>query len=186
VVASHDAVGKEVRMTTIITFAVFGAVTGALTAAILLLLDFKENSLYIVPGLVFGIAFALALWQRWRLPPARAVAYVIAVGLANAAAVFVTLYIADEVAKIVVGKEAGDAVTGVIAGALGAGLATGATALLIRIRRWPWPVAVGAILGGLLPVFIDGPDGGIFLFYIVWQCGFAAATVATLPPLERA
>jgi hypothetical protein len=173
-------------MTTIITFAVFGAVTGALTAAILMVIDFKENSLYVVPGLVFGIAFALALWQRWRLAPARAVAYVIAVSLANAAAVFVALYITDKVAKIIAGQDAGYAVTGVIAGAIGAGLATGATALLMPIRRWPWPIAVGAILGGMLPVFVDGPDSGIFLFYIVWQCGFAAATVATLPSLAKA
>ena len=26
----------------------------------------------------------------------------------------------------------------------------------------------------------------VFVFYIIWQAGFAAATVATLPPLEKA
>jgi hypothetical protein len=172
-------------MQTIITFAVFGAVTGALSAAILLAFDFKGNSLYVVPGLVFGIAFAMALWQRWRLPPARAIAYLAAVSLANAAAVFTGIFILDEVATIV-DKGASTAITGVIAGAIGAGLATGAAALLMSITRWPWPIAVGAILGGTLPIFVDGPDGGVFVFYIIWQAGFAAATVATLPPLEKA
>jgi hypothetical protein len=172
-------------MQTIITFAVFGAVTGALSAAILLAFDFKGNSLYVVPGLVFGIAFAMALWQRWRLPPARAIAYLVAVSLANAAAVFTGIFILDEVATIV-GKGASTAITGVIAGAIGAGLATGAAGLLMSITRWPWPIAVGAILGGTLPIFVDGPDGGVFVFYIIWQAGFAAATVATLPSLEKA
>jgi hypothetical protein len=125
-------------MQTIITFAVFGAVTGALSAAILLAFDFKGNSLYVVPGLVFGIAFAMALWQRWRLPPARAIAYLAAVSLANAAAVFTGIFILDEVATIV-GKGASTAITGVIAGAIGAGLATGAAGLLMSITRWPWP-----------------------------------------------
>lgn len=172
-------------MTTIITFAVFGAVSGALSAAILLAIDLKGYSVYIVPGLVFGIAFALALWQRWRLPPPRAIAYAIAVSSANAAAVFAAIFILDDVADIV-GKAASTAVTGVIAGAIGAGLATAATALLIVTTRWPWPIVIGAVLGALLPVFIDGPDGGVFLFYIVWQSGFAGATGATLPPLAKA
>jgi hypothetical protein len=170
---------------TIFAFALLGAVTGALTAALLMALDFKENSLYVVPGVVFGIAVAIALWRRWRQPPARAVAYVIAVSLANAAAVFTAISILDEVAKIV-GKGASTAVTGIIAGAVGASLATGATALLIATTRWPWPIVVGAVLGAMLPVFVDGPDAGLFAFYIVWQSGFAAATAAMLPRIERA
>jgi hypothetical protein len=169
---------------TIFAFALLGTSTGAITAAILMMIDFEENSLYVVPGLVFGIAVAFALWRRWRLPAARAVAYVAAVSLANAAAVFLALRITDEVAKVVGGKDAGYAVTGIIAGAVGAGLATAATAWLAPITRWPSPIAVGAILGALLPIFIDGPDSGIFVFYIVWQGGFAATTAATLPPLQ--
>jgi hypothetical protein len=165
-------------------FALLGAVTGAVTAALLRALD-TETSLYVVPGLVFGVAIAIALWQRRRLPPVRAAAYVVAVSLANAAAVSIALSTSDDVASIV-GKEAGTAVTGVIAGAVGAGLATGATALLASIARWLWPIAVGAILGAILPVFVDGGDSGIFVFYILWQAGFAAATAATLPWIEKA
>ena len=169
---------------TVVAFALLGAVTGALTAAILLMLDFKGNSIYIVPGLVFGIAVAIVWWRRWRLAPARAAAYVVAVGLANAAAVFVALFVTDDIGKMV-GKEPGLAITGALAGAVGAGLATGMARRLIAMVHWLWPIAMGAILGAMLQVFVDGEEIGVFVFYMVWQAGFAAATAATLPPLEK-
>jgi hypothetical protein len=167
----------------VIVFGLLGAVTGAITAAILLAVDFKGYSLYIVPGAVFGIAFGVALWHRRWLRPERAVAYLVAAGLANAAAVFIAIYLWDDIARLV-GKETGPIITGVIAGAVGAGLLTGMTAVLVSIARWPLPIATGALLGALLPIFVDGPDAGIFAFYIVWQGGFAAAVAATLPPRE--
>jgi hypothetical protein len=169
----------------IIAFALLGAITGALTAAIVLAVDFEEKSLYVVPGVVFSVAFAIVLWQRWRLSPARALAYVVAVSLANAAAVFVALAIANGmVTNFAGGDVAGNAVTGIVAGAVGAGLATGGTALLIATTRRVWPIAVGAFLGALLPVAYLGEYSGLVVFYMVWQAGFAAATAATLPPLK--
>jgi hypothetical protein len=167
----------------IITFGLLGAVTGAITAAILMAVDFKGYSLYIVPGAVFGMAFGVALWQRRGLRPERAVAYLVAASLANAAAVFTARYAWDDIAAIV-GKDVGPIVTGVIAGAVGAGLLTGMTAMLLSIARWPLPIATGALLGALLPVFVNGPEAGVFVFYIVWQAGFAAAVAATLPSTE--
>lgn len=167
----------------IIAFALLGAVTGAISAALLLAFDFKAYSPYVVPGVVFGIAFGVVFWQRRWLRLERSAAYLVAAGLANAAAVFVALHILDEVGEIV-GKGAATLVTGVIAGAVGAGLLTGITSLLLSIARWPLPIAAGALLGALLPVFVDGQDAGLFGFYILWQGGFAAAVAATLPPTE--
>jgi hypothetical protein len=161
----------------IIAFALLGAVTGAISAAILIALDFsfERPSLYVVPGLVFGVAIGVALWHRRWLGPERSVAYLVAASLANAAAVFAARYTWDLGGVLVI--------TGIIAGAVGAGLLTGMIAVLLSIARWPLPIAAGALLGALLPLTEQGPIA-FFIFYIVWQGGFAAAVAATLPALE--
>src|SRR5258708_31328877 len=58
--------GKRVQLT---RFAGLGALTGAIAAGALIAIDFNWASLYVLPSLVFGLAFGTLLHrQRLSLP----------------------------------------------------------------------------------------------------------------------
>jgi hypothetical protein len=77
------------------------------------------------------------------------------------------------------------ALAGVIAGAVGGGLLGSITACLISVRERLWPLAVGAALGLLVPVAVEWDAFGIFVFYILWQGGYAAALAPVVSPAKR-
>jgi len=173
--------GKRLQLA---RFAGLGALTGAI-AGVLIAIDFNWASLYVLPGLVFGLAFGALLHRQRLLRSGRAALYVAAATLANAAAVVTAMQSLDTVEAIVGSGRLGLALSGVIAGAVGGGLLAGATVLLLRIARWPLLVVAGALLGALLPILVEGGDViGTVAFYILWQGGYAAALAASLPRVE--
>src|SRR5216683_5796257 len=159
--------GKRLKLA---RFAGLGALTGAI-AGVLIAIDFNWASLYVLPGLVFGLAFGALLHRQRLLRSGRAALYVAAATLANAAAVVTAMQSLDTVEAIVGSGRLGLALSGVIAGAVGGGLLAGATVLLLRIARWPLLVVGGDVIGTVA-------------FYILWQGGYAAALAASLPRVE--
>src|SRR5712671_2806568 len=150
--AEQSGGGKRLKLA---RFAGLGALTGAI-AGVLIAIDFSPTSLYVVPGLVFGLAFGALLHRQRLLRSGRAALYVAAATLANAAAVVTAMQSLDTVEAIVGSGRLGLALSGVIAGAVGGGLLAGATVLLLRIARWPLLVVAGALLGALLPILVEG------------------------------
>jgi len=174
--------GKRVQLT---RFAGLGALTGAIAAGVLIAIDFNWASLYVLPGLVFGLAFGTLLHRQRLLRPGRAALYAAAATLANAAAVVAAMQSLDTVETIVgSGGTPALALSGGIAGAVGGGLLAAAAAPPLRIGQWPRLAAAGALLGALLPILIEGQEISIFAFYMIWQAGYAAALAATLPRRE--
>lgn len=125
------------------------------------------------PGLVFGLfaGFALrryGLADGWRYPALAAASM-----LSYFAAVQLTFQFLFTMDYDII-------LTGMVAGLLGAGLLTGATALLIptfrRLRPCATMVAAGAGLGALL-VLVFAPLGffGWLALFVPWQAGYAAA-----------
>lgn len=125
------------------------------------------------PGLVFGLIAGFALRRRgladgWRYP-----GYIAAATLSYFAAVQVTLgYLVDAVDNLFV--------AGMIAGLLGAGLLTVASAALIPVFRRARPclimIAAGTVLGALLVTPIAGGEFFSWLaLFLPWQAGYAAA-----------
>lgn len=137
-----------------------------------------------MPGLVSGATFGIVLWHRRLLSAARALIYLAAATFANAAAVFAALFVVDPLTSMI-GEGAAIVVSGIIAGALGGGLLAGVTTLLLPIAGWWLLMAAGSLLGAALPILVDGEDVGAFVFYALWQGGYAAALAASLPRLER-
>jgi len=165
-------------------FAGLGALTGATIAGVLIAIDFAWASLYVLPGLVFGLAFGALLHRLRLLRPGRAALYVAAATLANAVAVVTAIQSLDMVEAIVGSGRLGLALSGVIAGAVGGGLLAAAVVPPLRIVQCLLLAAVGAVLGALLPILIGEQELGTFAFYMIWQGGYAAALAATLPRIE--
>ena len=44
--------------------------------------------------------------------------------------------------------------------------------------------SIGALLGALLPMLLEGREIGAFAFYMIWHAGYAAASAAMLPRVE--
>ena len=143
--------------------------------------DGIELSFYLFPGLIFGIAFAgIEAWCG-RLSPPHAVAFVVASGVGNAVAT--TLCVGLTVPLSAVLGIEGDipaALTGAFSGAIGGGLLSVVAKLVCRARV-RWSIVAAAGLGLLVPLVPEWPLGGSFLFYIVWQAGYAAALGAGMP-----
>jgi hypothetical protein len=171
-------------------FAFLGALTGAIAVVPFAAgLELGGLSIWVIPGLVFGLAFSVALLRRGLLHRLGASAYAVAATFSYAAAMFTTPRLFDllpasngsaEIIKIEL------AVSGIAGGAVGGGLLAGATVLLLPIRRWPLLVVAGATLGVFLPIVQYGHDVVVFAFYIIWQSGYAATLAAILPRIERA
>ena len=185
-------------------YLVFGAVSGALSAAAVFLplgeapapklfgycfgidapqprCDGIELAFYLMPGLIFGVAFAgLAAWRgRLRLPGAIVIVTAASIGNALATAICVGLFVPFG-AVMGLGPDISIGLIGALSGAVGGGLLGGAAKLVCgaRVRR---PIAAAAGLGLLIPVVPNWPVAGCFVFYIVWQAGYAASLAASLP-----
>jgi len=166
-------------------FLALGVVTGGVVGAVL---SDDRNittlTLYVLPGLVFGLVFGpLLTWCE--ATSARGAAYfAIAATGANAAAVFTAIRLFDTVKETLhLDEPWALAVVGVVAGAIGGGLLALVVMLIADARRAPWLTAAGALLGALLPIFFEWEAGGAFVFYALWQAGYAAAMAMVLPPM---
>jgi len=142
---------------------------------------------YIFPGVIFGLAFAPLLWRHRRVRPAGALAFGVLAAIANFVAVFVCVASLDPLSNILAVDMADVpiAIAGGIGGAIGAGLLSGGAALLGAMTR-PWrSIGTGCGLGFLVPLVMQWEIVGVFVFYVIWQAGYAAALARSLPSLER-
>jgi hypothetical protein len=173
--------GKRARL---MRFAGLGAMTGAVAAAVGIGAGFHWLTLYVVPGLVFGLAFATLLDRQRLMRRGRAALYVAAAVLGNAAAVYTAMQVLETVDTVVRGGIVGLAVSGGIAGAVGGGLLAAAAVPPLRLAHWPLLATAGASLGALLPLLVEGQEAGTVAFYVIWQAGYAAALAVLLPRTE--
>jgi hypothetical protein len=140
-----------------------------------------EASIYLFPGLIFGILFGGLLSRQRRIGAGQTVVFVLSSAIANAIAVFVCLAFADPLSDRIAIPDLGIAVSGAIAGAVGGGLLVAATRLLIPGATIGLPIAVASALGIVVTAVMELDRAGVFLFYIVWQAGYAASLAASLP-----
>ncbi len=181
--ADHPArPGRGLRV--VAYFAVLGAGSGSIATTLILVapsawhidvapwLTLSPGSL--VPGLVFGVVIGLALYLRG-LASVRAVAsYILASTLSYLAA----FTLAAEVLLEAIGDNI--IAIGLIAGLFGSACLTAFSALRFSFARRAGScllmLASGCLLGGLLPLAIDG-DGfaTTLLFFALWQAGYAAS-----------
>jgi hypothetical protein len=136
---------------------------------------------YLFPGLIFGAAFAGMLKRHRKATGGQVAAFVLASGAANATAVFVCLALVDPLQDTLITSDLGIAICGAIAGAIGGGLLAVATRRLFPGASLARPVAAGAMLGLAVLAMTSLEAPGVFLFYIVWQAGYAAALASSLP-----
>jgi hypothetical protein len=170
----------------VLVFALLGTVTGALAAAAINIAELEDGALYLVPGLIFGVAFGVALWHRGFLRPVGAGAYALAAALAHGAAMGAATQLSEPVHHLLGGgDDPALVVSGVVAGAIGGGLLAAVTRFLAPIPRWPWLIAAGALLGALMLIALDYDPWGVFPFYMIWQAGYAAALALILPRIEK-
>ena len=127
----------------------------------------------IAAGLVFGIKFGAVLRHLGLATPRAAVLYALASTLSYFLAVNLALHLVDRLEAIWQ--------VGLIAGLVGAACLTALAAWLLPFARRIGPcalmLAAGCGLGAVLEFPLRG-DGGFvnwFVFYGVWQAGYAAA-----------
>jgi hypothetical protein len=188
-----------------IGFALVGAITGAATAAacIRLLLGRVEApalggycfgvlpvirgecfgvdaALYLFPGLLFGSVFGPLLCRS----PRKAALYAAAAVIANAAAVFLCVFLLHPIDDVLAhGNWTLEvAIAGAPAGATGGGLLGAALRRLDRSARPLAMAAVGTVLGPLAALIVAFQKPGAVAFYILWQAGYAAVTAAASQP----
>lgn len=180
--------------------ALIGALTGALSASTVYLLDVDFPGIvifggciglvtsgscdglklgtYLGPGLVFGLVFGFVLRRSGRLGWAGAGGFALASLIANGLAVMIAVNTYQFLHPLLGRAEfAAEALAGLVAGAIGGGVLGRVTAALIPGLRWYRLLAAGAGLGLLLPLALDetlGPPG-LYAFYVLWQGGYAAA-----------
>jgi hypothetical protein len=128
---------------------------------------------YLGPGLVFGLAYALALQRGW----ARA-GFLVASVLCNTLAVMIAVNLVEFLDHYL--PNAGwlsQASSGLIAGAVGGGLLARVAAISLPGLRWGRLLGIGAGLGLLLPIGLADDLGavGLYIFYALWQGGYGAA-----------
>ncbi len=170
-------------------FALLGAISGAITTGLLMVLpqrwkieigDFLVfSSLSIVAGLVFGIVFGALLRVRGLAETRAALLYAAASTAAYFVAVNLAFHLVDAVEEVWQ--------LGLIAGLVGAGCLTALAAWLLPFARRIGPCALMLTAGCLLGALLESPvrsDGGFWdwlLFYGAWQAGYAAAFATALP-----
>ena len=107
--------------------------------------------------------------------------YLVASTLAHAAVVFLAIVVQKPIESMFGHNDNADfAILGITAGGLDSALLGAATAVLIRCTRWPFLIVAGACLGALLPSISLEALCGMFLFYVIWQAGYAATFAAIL------
>ncbi len=127
---------------------------------------------YIFPGLIFGLSFAVFLSGSGVLRARSAAIFAAAatgsyaLAVMSALAVYDGLRSSEERVGIL-------AVAGVTAGAIGGGILARIAAPLFQFPGWPRLMAVGAGLGLLLSLWASSI--GSFLFFPLWQAGYAGA-----------
>jgi hypothetical protein len=137
--------------------------------------DGIELSFYLLPGLIFGVAFAGIETWRGRLGPPGTIAFVVASVIGNALATTLCVGLTFPLSALLgIDGDLPAALAGAISGAIGGGLLSVAAKLIRRARVWRSVVAAAG-LGLLVPLVPEWPVGGSFVFYIVWQAGYAAA-----------
>ena len=166
--------------------ALIGAASGTITGLCLTALGgHLPAPLYLVPGIVFGLIFAVILYRRNLLGPVKALAFIVATIASNAVAVRLAVASTDVFAvssNLMLGT------AGIVGGFVGGALLAVATGVILNMpRHRVWGAAMGlaitgAVLGGMfLPLFdFNGPGflselPGI-LFYALWHSGYAAAS----------
>ena len=142
-----------------------------------------DASVYLFPGLIFGVGFAAAQTWRGRFGAGRAIAFLLASTIANAIAVFfcLGLFMLFSDLTDITFLDAPLALAGAIAGAIGGGLLSVATARLVPGVTVCRSIIVATLLGLLVPLVTELQVAGIFLFYIVWQAGYSLALASGLP-----
>jgi hypothetical protein len=142
-----------------------------------------DGAFYLFPGLVFGIVFAGVERWRGRFDGGIGSGFVIAALIGNALAVFVCVALSDPFSSAIdiATFDLPIALAGGIAGAVGGAVLAGATALFVPGTDPRPAIAVGAGLGLFVPLVTEWQVAGVFVFYIAWQAGVAAALGATLP-----
>jgi len=128
---------------------------------------------YLGPGLIFGLAYGLALLRgraRIGFLAAAVLGNVLAVMIAVNAVEFLDHYLPDA-------DWLSQALGGLIAGAVGGGLLARAAAMWRPGLRWGRLLGLGAGLGMFLPIALDDDLGaaGLYIFYALWQGGYGAA-----------
>lgn len=143
-----------------------------------------ELATYIAPGLIFGIVFGALLRRSGKLDPAGAVWFALASLVGNFLAVMVAVNVFESTKPLFGDVELpAELVGGLVAGAVGGGLLGRVTAALVPGVHWLRLLAVGAVLGLFLPLALTETQvlgqAGLYLFYIIWQGGYAAALVSS-------
>lgn len=169
---------------TIAVYALLGGIAGALSAVALVAWTHDQlpfaQLIVVAPGLIFGVVIGLALHRGRFLAPAGVAVFLAAAALFHAAAFYAAMFLLGPMERLF-GHEspASYAAAGVIAGAIGGGLLARTSAFLMPVMRWPLLAAAGAALGALLPIG-NLPTIGPWVFYILWQAGYAASLAAAL------
>jgi hypothetical protein len=142
-----------------------------------------DGAFYLFPGLIFGIVFAGVERWRGRFDPGVGTGFVIASLIANALAVFVCVALSDPLSSAIdiATFDLPLALAGGIAGAAGGAVLAGATAIFVPGTDPRPAIAVAAGIGLFVPITTEWEAAGLFVFYIAWQAGFAAALGASLP-----
>lgn len=138
---------------------------------------------YAFPGLIFGTAFGAAQMLSGRLDAGRAIAFLLASGIANAVAVFLCVWLFQFFGELIDISfiDAPLALAGAVAGGAGGALLTGATTRLTPGTGFARPLLTASALGLLVPLVTEIEVAGTYFFYIVWQAGYAAALFASPP-----
>jgi hypothetical protein len=159
--------------------------------------DGVDATLYLFPGSIFGVLFAALQVRRGWNDPGRVIAFVVVSGVANAVAVLLCVWLtgllADlldssslnlptAIAGVVSFLNLPTAIAGAIAGAAGGALLGGVAATLFPGLQPRRSIIVAAALGLLVPLVLVWEIVGVFIFYPIWQGGYAVALAMSRPP----
>jgi hypothetical protein len=143
-----------------------------------------DATLYLFPGAIFGILIGAMQLRLRRAAFSRACAFAGASWVANALAVFLCVWLTDTLGDLlnIDFLNLPMAIAGAIAGTAGGvslGFSAKALSLDINLRR---SIVAAAALGLLVPLVLMWEVAGIFIFFVVWQAGYAAALAANPAP----
>ncbi|HUI34865.1 MAG TPA: hypothetical protein VLX67_05030 [Stellaceae bacterium] len=142
-----------------------------------------DAALYLFPGTIFGVVFIA--WERWRrrIDLGRLIGFAVASGVGNAVAVFLCVWLTDRLgdALDIDFLNLPMALAGAISGAAGGALLGGSAKALSLGFNLHRSVIAASALGLLVPLVVTWEIAGVFLFYIIWQGGYAVALTAGLP-----
>ena len=142
-----------------------------------------DATLYLLPGAIFGVLFGAM--QKWSMRAAfgRICGFAAASWVANALAVFLCVWLTDALGDLIQINflDLPMALAGAIAGMAGGvslGFSAKALSLGINLRR---SIIAATVLGLLVPLVLIWEVAGIFIFFVIWQAGYAAALASSLP-----